>query len=83
MDFKVWVENAVRRRAIQDTVLNFLQDKLSISDPQVILNMRTSQLEPSVLDELQQRGVLNANPNLAQDLKSDITIQELIERSSL
>lgn len=65
MKFKNWLETFNNRKAIQDIILNFLRDKLSIKENDIILNMELDQIDSDIVSELKQRGIFDqVNPRV-------------------
>ena len=80
MEFRYWIESEAKALASRDMVLNFLQDKLNINDPDAILNMSTNQIDPGVIADLSQRGIISYSDAETQDfIKNGIKISELIK----
>ena len=76
MEFKAWLEASGK----QDIILNFLKDKLNISDDETILQMSTADMEDSVIGDLLNRGIVStASQDIITRIKNGITIKELID----
>ena len=78
MEFRYWIESEAKALASRDMVLNFLQDKLNINDPEAILNMSTDQIDSGVIADLSQRGIISSDDELLSIIKNGIKISELI-----
>lgn len=79
MEFRYWIESEASAIASRNMVLNFLQDKLNINDPDVILNMSTDQIDSDVIADLSKRGIVSANAEVQNIIKNGVKISELIE----
>ena len=79
--FTQWVENLeVRKEGVKDAILAFLKTQLHINDDDVILNMNTSEIDPTVVGKLTNLGeIANSSPDILNSIKNGITIQDLID----
>ena len=76
MEFKAWLE----ANGSQDIILNFLKDKLNITDDETILQMNTADMDDSVVGDLMNRGIIStSSQDILSRVKNGITIKELIE----
>ncbi len=81
MHFSIWLENTeAKKEGSQSIILNYLMDKLSIRDPDVILQMNTNELDTKVVSDLMNRGIVaTSNEDLLNRIKNGIVIKDLID----
>jgi len=79
MRFKLWLENIeAKRKAMQDTLVNFLKDELNITDDEIVLQMSTTDIDRDVINKLNLRGIISTSSPYIQDaIKNGVTIEEL------
>lgn len=77
--FKQWLEN-VNVSGSESIILNYLMDRLNIRDENVVLQMQTTDIDPQVIHDLLNRGIVNTdNDAVVTRIKNGITIRELID----
>lgn len=79
MEFRYWIESEAKSLASRDMIINFLQDKLNIKDPDVILNMSTDDINSGVIADLSKRGMVSADDETQDLIKNGVKISELIK----
>lgn len=83
LSFKTWVESAAEKMSLRSIIVNFLQEKMSISDEEVILNMQLKDIDESVVSGLLRLGVVQVDSDLSYEVKNgDMTVSDLIDRIS-
>lgn len=83
LQFNLWLEDLeAKRNGIKDTILNFLKDKLNISDDDAILDMPLNAIDHSIVAELLNRGIINTSSDEArQSIKNNSgTVLDMINR---
>jgi len=79
--FNTWLEDKESRsNGSRTIILNFLQDRLNIDDPETIMQMNTKDIDEDVIDDLMKRGIIRTtNQSIFQRIKNGITMQELVD----
>lgn len=77
--FKKWLESSDSSKEI---ILNYLKDKLHISNEKEILELKIKDIDSKIVNDLISRGIIQSTPeNIQAEIKNgDITIQELINK---
>jgi len=82
LEFKKFIENAeVEKIATKSLVLDFLKNRLNITDEDVILNMNISNFDSKVIEDLLNRGMFaELIPSIKDDIKNkNMSVEEFID----
>lgn len=82
LEFKKFIENAeVEKIATKSLVLDFLKNRLNITDEDVILNMNISNFDSKVIEDLLKRGMFaELIPSIKDDIKNkNMSVEEFID----
>ena len=84
--FTTWVEEMdAKKQGIREILLGYFRDKLGVNEKadEMILGMKTNEFQDDIVNDLTSRGIVSTSaPDVANQIKNGISVQELIDMLS-